>query len=227
MKDKSTTEYAGQFDYTRMFERDPVNANALSRWHRADEPTGLQVSLSKGYFSFRWFNPDQYDWYSDDCGTEILSKHTRLNNEGTADVINIRSSFAKMVKPSRNNSRQEPVKQKINCKYEIATDCDTDIELQFNHFSSDCAMGKIEVHFRYQGITRIQEICGQVFENENSKVDRDKVIEDRDIESNSLHYPFARLKGTNFFLSFRLVDVIFLFYVFFFTYCMLINDKLL
>ena len=30
-KDKSTTEYAGQFDYTRMFERDPVNANALRR----------------------------------------------------------------------------------------------------------------------------------------------------------------------------------------------------
>ena len=29
LKDKSTTEYAGRFDYTRMFERDPVNANAL------------------------------------------------------------------------------------------------------------------------------------------------------------------------------------------------------
>ena len=112
-----------------MFERDPVNANALSRWHRTDEPTGLQVSLSKGYFSFRWFNPDQYDWYSDDCDTEILSKHTRLNNEGTAGVINIRSSFAKMVKPSRNNSSEEPDEKKISCKYEIATDCDTDIEL--------------------------------------------------------------------------------------------------
>ena len=46
-----------------MFERDPVNANALSRWHRTDEPTGLQVSLSKGYFSFRciiWQNRSSF-----------------------------------------------------------------------------------------------------------------------------------------------------------------------
>ena len=161
----------------------------------------MQVSLSKGYFSFRWFNPDKYDWYSDDCGIEILSKHTRLNNEGTAGVINIRSSYAQTLKPA-NNSKADAM-AKINCKYEIATDCDTDIELQFNHFSSDCAMGKIEVHFKYQGITRIKEFCGHKFEEEKSEIDMDKVIEDRDIESNSLHYPFARLKGTKFFLSFR------------------------
>ena len=175
----------------------------LSRWHRTDEPSGLQVSLSKGYFSFRWFNPEKYDWYSDDCGIEILSKHTRLNYEGTAGVINIRSSFAQR---ASNNSREETSdKKKVNCKYDVATDCDTDIELQFNHFSSDCAMGKIEVHFEYQGITRIKEICGRKIGENKSEIDIKKVMEDRDIESNSLHYPIGWVKGSKFFLSFRLV----------------------
>ena len=182
-----------------------INLKSISsRWHRTNEPSGLQVSLSKGYFSFRWFNPEKYDWYSDDCGIEVLSKHTRLNYEGTAAVINIRSSFAQRVS---NHSRDETSgKQKVNCKYDIATDCDTDIELQFNHFSSDCAMGKIEMHFEYQGITRIKEICGKKLGDSKSEIGIDKVIEDPDIESNSLHYPFGRVKGTKFFLSFRLVQ---------------------